>query len=272
MEKSLEFYGQPVFSRTSTNVQVNILETDIDLYWTMALEMHRSIAEGNEQNQARVFICPVGPVYQYRRLLDLWDVYPLDLANVHFFFMDEYVDENNEAIPRDHPLSFRGFIDRELVLPCSGKYGFNPNHVYFPNPAEPREYDTWIADLGGADICFAGVGINGHLAFNEPPSDEHAPSRIVTLTRETITTNSHTALGGAWDIIPTRAVTVGMKSILQSKKLRLYLNRPWQKAVVRSLLYGPVSRDFPASFVQDHPDAKVVMTNEVARSPEFGLR
>ena len=63
-----------------------------------------------------------------------------------------------------------------------------------------------------------------------------------------------------------------MKQILASRALRVYLNRPWQRAVVRKMLYGPVMPGFPASVVQRHPDAAVMMTSEVAERPAFALR
>ena len=138
-----------------------------------------------------------------------------------------------------------------------------------------------IARLGGTDVAFGGVGITGHLAFNDPPepgepldADAFAglPTRVVRLSRETLTINSVTAARGNIDRIPKLAVTVGMKEILEARKIRVFMNRPWQCAVVRKLLHGPVTAACPASLLQRHPDVRVTITREAAELPEPTLR
>ncbi|UCF97397.1 MAG: glucosamine-6-phosphate isomerase [Spirochaetaceae bacterium] len=265
----------------STPLPVEILETDIDLYYHIALTLYLEVENNNAAGKSSVFILPVGPVYQYRRFVWLCSLRPLDLSRVHCFFMDEYLDEAGKRIPLDHPLSFRGFIKRELVDPMPEKMNLKAEQVLFPDPDDPTDYDRRLAELGQADICFAGVGINGHLAFNEAAEAgqeidaegfRNLPTRVLPLSRETITINSYTALRGAFERIPPRAVTVGFKQIFASKRVRAYLNRPWQRAVVRKLLFGEKTARFPASLLRDHPDTRLVMTREVAARPEFQLK
>jgi glucosamine-6-phosphate deaminase len=130
------------------------------------------------------------------------------------------------------------------------------------------------------DACFGGIGINGHIAFNEPPepgeiiSNEvfaELPTRNLTLSRETRTINSVT-VGGEITIIPNRAVTVGMKEILAAKRLRFYCNRPWQSAVVRRVLHGPITANCPASFIRAHPNSSITVADYVALPPTIQLR
>ncbi len=268
-----------------SEVLVEVVETEIDLYYRIAIEMYRAIRRNVGVGKRSVFIVPVGPTFQYRRFVSLCSELPINLSGLHLFFMDEYL-EDGDGPPRlidfSSPLSFRAFVDRELVRPLVAlgeDVAFRPDQVFFPDPGNPSGYDSALAAVGGAEICFAGVGINGHIAFNEPPYppvDEagffESVTRIVELSRETITINSHTALGGAWDRIPRRAVTVGMKQITESRSVRVFLNRPWQRAVARKMLYGPVSAAFPASIVQRHRDARLTMTREVAAPLDFALR
>lgn len=261
------------------SLPLEIVETDIDLYYHFALTMYQEIEKNNSADKETVFILPVGPVFQYARFFTLLRRRPLDLSRVQWFFMDEYLKDSKELIDPDHPLSFRGFIYSEFSEEKTLAFNLNRNRIYFPDPAGPGEYDRKLADLGGADICFAGIGINGHLAFNEPPESEEerllfrdSPSRIVALSRETRTINSNTALGGAYEAIPLYAVTVGFSSILKSDRIRVYLNRPWQRAVVRKILFGEISEYFPASLLREHRDAEVVLTAQVAEKPCFGLR
>lgn len=253
---------------------VRIVETDIDLYWHMAYELYEVAETAAAEGRRVSCIVPVGPTFQYRRFVWLVHRRPVDLSGLRLYFMDEYLDDG-ALISEDSALSFRGFIRRELLDPLGGRLA--PDQVRFPDPDDPGAYDEALADGGGAEVCFAGVGINGHLAFNEPPAYEDpdfrdAPTRIVDLTPHTITINSNTALGGAWDRIPPQAVTVGMKQILGSRRLMIYLNRSWQRAVVRKLLWGPITSTFPASYAQQHSNCVVTMTREVASPPEFGLR
>jgi glucosamine-6-phosphate deaminase len=260
---------------------VEIVETDTDLYYHIALTLYFQIEKNNAAGRDSVFILPVGPVYQYRRLVWLCRQRPLDLSRLHCFFMDEYLDERGKRIPPDHPLSFRGFIQRELVEPMPREMKLNVEQVLFPDPDDPADYDRRLDQLGGAGICIAGVGINGHLAFNEAPepgqqiSNEQfkaLSTRVIPLTRETIIINSNTALRGAFEGIPKQAVTVGFKQIFDSERIVAYFNRPWQSAVVRKLLFGEITARFPASLLRDHPDVRLVMTREVAGKPEFQLR
>ena len=283
----MDFYTRPLDEQDhSLPLPLRIADSDADLYWRMALDMYREIRADGLAGRATVFIVPVGPVYQYRRFVELLDAMPLDLSDLHLFFMDEYLEETEEgapvrSVPTDHPLSFEGFIRRELVdrladdpesARKTGRHGFRPDQVHFPDPADPAAYDAAIDALGGPTVCYAGVGINGHLAFNEAPCADDSPSRIVELTPETITTNSHTALGGAYDAVPRRAVTVGMKSILAARRLSIWMNRPWQKVVVRKLLFGEVGARFPASFARNHGNADLNITALVAEAPQFALR
>jgi glucosamine-6-phosphate deaminase len=262
-------------------VPIEIVESEVDLYWHIVHEMYLEIEARNRAGKGTVFIAPVGPVFQYRRLVDFLRRRPLDLSGVHLFFMDEYMTDENTLIPADDPLSFRGFIREELLDALPAGAGLGAGQVHFPDPADPAAFDRAIEELGGVDTCIAGVGINGHLAFNEPPepaeavSDEEfleRPTRVLAISRETRTINSNTALRGALDRVPPYAITVGIKQIMAARRLRIYLNRPWQSAVARRILYGEVSAAFPASFARRHPDAGIVLTSLVAEQPRFALK
>jgi glucosamine-6-phosphate deaminase len=224
-------------------------------------------------------VLPVGPVDQFPLLAEMINQAHLDCREVVIINMDEYL-AGDEWISIDHPLSFRGYMNRrfyELLDPELAPRGENR---IFPDPQDPSSVEEIIEARGGLDVCYGGIGINGHIAFNEPPepgepvdSEEFAarPTRVVSLTRETITINSNT-VGGEMSIIPHRAVTVGMKEILSAGRLRFYCNRPWQSAVIRRVLHGPVTGACPASLLRTHPDASVAIARYVAEAPDIRLR
>ena len=150
----------------------------------------------------------------------------------------------------------------------------------FPDPRDPQRIARLIAARGGVDACFGGIGINGHIAFNEPPEpgvamtvEEFAalPTRVLSLSRETRTINSVT-VGGELAVIPRRAITVGMWECLAARRLRLYCNRPWQSAVVRRVLHGPLTAACPASLMRLHADAVLSVAEYVAQPPQIMLR
>jgi len=242
----------------------------------------RYLALRNAGRSPVVFIVPVGPVGQF----DLWaercNRERVSLRDLVLVNMDEYLETDGRSfIAIDDPLSFRGHMRDHFYAKLAPDLAPLPEHRVFPDPADIAGVGRTIGRCGGVDICFGGVGIMGHVAFNDPPefpdpvdveTFAQLPTRIVRLSRETVLINSVTAARGNIDRIPRFATTVGMREILESRQIRLYMNRDWQSAVIRKLLHGPVTATVPASLIQRHPDAHLTFTDEVARLPEPGLR
>lgn len=225
-------------------------------------------------------IVPVGPVDQFPILADLINQRKLSCKNVVFINMDEYVTDDGEWIPETHPLSFRQFMDKQFYGLIHRKFAPPRENRIFPDPHDLDAIERIINARGQVDACFGGIGINGHLAFNEPPGPgetttvEHfatRTTRVLNLSRETRTINSVT-VGGEISIIPQRAITIGMKEILASRRLRFYCNRPWQSGVIRRVLHGPVTPACPASLLRSHSDVSITITEQVAAVPDVRLR
>ena len=228
-----------------------------------------------------VFIVPVGPVGQFELFAQRCNEMQMSLRDLVLINMDEYLTSEGDYIPTSDALSFRAHMERALWSRLDPALAPPRAQRHFPDPGDPQATNRLIERCGGVDVAFGGVGINGHLAFNEPPEpgesvDNEAfanlPTRIVALSRETRTINAVTATRGNIDRIPRTAITVGMREILEARKIRLYLNRPWQCAIVRKLLHGPITAAVPASLVRHHPDVQVTMTREVTQLPEPVLR
>jgi glucosamine-6-phosphate deaminase len=229
-----------------------------------------------------VFILPVGPVGQFDIWAERCNRERVSLRDLVVVNMDEYLTaDGSDFIPTSDALSFRRHMDRHFYDLLDGDLAPPTNQRIFPEPLTPDKTGEAIAKFGGVDVCFGGVGITGHLAFNDPPEPGEAddpdafaalPTRVVTLSRETRLINAVTAVRGNIDRIPKLAVTVGMKEILESRKVRIYMNRQWQCAIVRKLLFGPVTAKVPASLLQRHADARVLATELVTELPEPELR
>lgn len=253
-----------------------------------ALAQHFADAMVAEVEEARrrarhcvVFIVPVGPIGQFERFAARCNAKQLSLRDLVLINMDEYLTPEGGHIPTADALSFRAHMERALWSRLDPALAPPLAHRHFPDPHDPQATNRLIERCGGVDVAFGGVGITGHLAFNDPPEPGEAiddesfaslTTRVVRLSRETRTVSAITATRGNIDRIPHAAVTVGMKEILEARKIRLYLNRPWQCAIVRKLLHGPITAAVPASMVRRHPDVRVTMTTEVAQLPQPELR
>jgi len=261
-------------------IRTEILETDQDLYHDMARTMLNAVRANDAIGKPTVFILPVGPVGQYRRMARICNLERISLRDLFAFNMDEYLTEGGEWLPIDHPLSFRGHMQRSFLDLMDPELAPPAEQIIFPDPRDPAAVPRRIEELGGVDICYGGIGITGHIAFNEPPEpgveisvEEFAalPTRVLELSRETRTINSVTVADGNLPLIPRLAITVGMKEILAAREIRLYCNRVWQRAIMRRVLHGDVTATVPCSLVQRHPNASLTMTAEVAEPPRRRL-
>jgi glucosamine-6-phosphate deaminase len=224
-----------------------------------------------------VFIVPVGPVGQYELWTEECNRRRISLRDLVLVNMDEYLTpDGHDFIPLASPLSFRAHMERNFFSRLDPELAPPPEARHFPDPRSPQSTGDLIDRHGGVDVCFGGVGITGHIAFNDPPEPGETldaaafaalPTRMVRLSRETRLINSITAASGNIDTIPELAMTVGMKEILASRKVRIFMNRNWQCAIVRKLLHGPVTAAVPASLLQNHPDARVVAADVVTNPP-----
>jgi glucosamine-6-phosphate deaminase len=259
-----------------TNVRVRFGGDADDVARLMADETADLIVANNRGGKPTVVIVPVGPVGQYPILADRIVGGGIDCAGVSFLMMDEFLGDDGGPIDLAHPLSFRGFLLREFFSRLPPAARFNPDNWLCPDPGRPEGVAELVEVRGGVDVCFGGIGLNGHLAFNEPEDvdpDEFAgrPARVLDVAPES---RAHMAvnLSCALDLIPRRAVTVGMRDILGARRISLYANRPWQGGVVRLALHGPVSARCPASLVRRHGDVTLTVADVVAEPREVRLR
>jgi len=263
-----------------TSVTIEVVPGKDEIASAMAAEMIKIVEEARASGRMPTLIIPVGPVDQFPLLAELINRKRHNWMDVVLINMDEYLTDGDEWVPADHPLSFRGYMDRKFYDLIAPELAPLPENRVFPDPKAPEAIQELIDSRGGVSACFGGIGINGHMAFNEPPEpgescplEEFAarPTRLLNLSRETRTINSVT-IGGGLTLIPRRAITVGMKEILASGKMRFYCNRPWQSAVVRRVLHDSVTAACPASLMQNHPDARLTLAKYVADLPDIRLR
>ena len=172
--------------------------------------------------------------------------------DVSTFNLDEYV-----GIPRTHPGSYLTFMQQNLF----GYVDLDPANAHIPDgmttdlDAECARYDATIAAAGGLDLTFLGLGSNGHIAFNEPGTPFTARTRVVTLARSTREANASLFPDGN---VPTHAITMGIATILESKRIVLLASGATKGPAIERLRSGEVTAEFPASALHAHPDVLVL--------------
>jgi glucosamine-6-phosphate deaminase len=260
----------------NTNLDVTMLNTPEETFFDFARVFVNEIKKNNSAGKHTVAIMPVGPVEPYTTIVRIINDEKINCKNVIIVNMDEYCTEDGlDFIPISNRISFRRFMNNKFYSLIEPGLNILEKNRIFPDPKHPEDIAKIIKEFGGVDICIGSLGYTGHIAFNDPPEPnekisaeefKNLPTRVVKLTRETIVQNSLN-YSGNFDIVPGKAITLGMKEILSSKKIIMYFMREWQSAVLRKAILGPVGEKFPGSFLQEHNNIKFIFSKNAAKIP-----
>lgn len=178
----------------------------------------------------------------------------VDFSRVITFNLDEYI-----GLAPDHPQSYRYYMEENLF----SKINIKQENTHVPSgiapdlEAECRRYEEAIRQAGGIDLQLLGIGSNGHIGFNEPGTPFDSTTQIVDLTESTIRDNSR--FFDSPDEVPTQAVSMGIKSIMQAKSIVLIASGGSKADAVCAAVHGPVTPEVPASVLQLHPSVTIVV-------------
>jgi len=260
--------------RTRSGLPIDVVADREALAGKFARTVLDRVRMAGKRKKRVVIIMPVGPTGQWKQMADGAAAENVDLSRLSIVSMDEYLaPDASRNVPLSDPFSFTRFVTKHFARKAVRECGFKKENWVVPNPKDTGAADRAIRRWGGVDVAFAGIGLNGHVAFNEPPApSEHwtdlsfaaSPTRVVKLAETTKATNSIFGTGGDLGRVPDFAVTVGMKEILGARRVHVFLDWPWQRFVLRRSLLGPVSRTFPASLLQTHKHVRFTITEEVA--------
>ncbi|WP_339029703.1 glucosamine-6-phosphate deaminase [Spiroplasma endosymbiont of Cantharis nigra] len=199
------------------------------------------------------------PITTYENIIVKSKELNIDWSKVTTFNLDEYKELSSE-----HSQSYRYFMNNKLFdhINIDQKNTFVPSGMIETNN-EAQKYDELISQKGGIDLQLLGLGINGHVGFNEPGSDFEGLTSIVKLTKSTIEANSRFFENE--NEVPTQAISMGLKSIMNAKKIILIATGSAKAEAVKNLVEGPISKNWPCSILLNHKDVTVVIDNEAAR-------
>ncbi len=201
------------------------------------------------------------PVSVYTELIRMHREEGLSFANVVTFNLDEYFPMHPSALQ-----SYRRFMDEHLF----DHVDIDPARVHLPDgtidiaevPEHCRRYEQAIADAGGIDLQLLGIGRTGHIGFNEPGSRRDSRTRLITLDRVTRLDAASDFFGE--EHVPRRAITMGVGTILEARRIILLAFGEGKAPVVRDAIEGPVSNAVAASFLQEHPSAGMYLDEAAA--------
>ncbi|MBN1575192.1 MAG: glucosamine-6-phosphate deaminase [Chitinispirillaceae bacterium] len=199
------------------------------------------------------------PVGTYKELVKIYKKEGLDFSKVTTFNLDEYV-----GLPPLHKNSYNYFMWENLFKHIN----ITPSKVFVPqgNTEDPEEFCAWyegqIKKAGGIDLQILGIGGDGHIAFNEPGSSFASPTRVKALYEQTIIDNAR--FFDKQEDVPRFAITMGVGTILDAKKILLIANGKKKADVVAQFIEGPVTSQITASALQLHRHVNIVLDQEAA--------
>lgn len=193
------------------------------------------------------------PIGIYRQLIDWYQKGDLDFSRVSTVNLDEY-----RGLKHTDPQSYYYFMRENLFRHVNLRENatFVPDGTNEDAEAACANHEEIIRSLGGIDLQLLGLGNNGHIGFNEPGAAFEKETHCVDLTKSTIEANSR--FFASIEEVPTQAYTMGIRTIMQAKKILVAVNGEGKAEIVARAFWGPVTPEVPASILQMHPDVTVV--------------
>ena len=243
---------------TGTRLPCYVFGSNVELARVVAQQIAAVIRERSAMGQKAVLGLPTGstPVGVYRELIRMHREEGLDFSRVVTFNVVEYYGVAPDQLQSYHRW-MRDHFFRHVNVPAE--------NIHIPDGLTPtadvedycRRYETAIEQAGGIDVQLLGVGRNGHIAGNEPFSSRNGRTRLVTL--DVLTRRDAASDFFSEDAVPLQALTMGVGSILSARKIILVALGEHKAKVIRELAEGPVTERLPASYLQEHPDAVVLV-------------
>ncbi len=193
------------------------------------------------------------PLGTYRQLITWYEKGDVDFDKVISVNLDEYV-----GLSTKDAQSYRHFMNENFF----NHINIRPENTFVPDgcaknlDAACKAYDAHIEAVGGIDLQLLGIGLDGHIGFNEPDDVFVKNTHVVTLDPSTIRANARFFENEAQ--VPRRAITMGMVSIMQAKKIVLIANGAAKRDILEKAFFGPITPRIPASILQLHPDITVI--------------
>ncbi|GGK02960.1 glucosamine-6-phosphate deaminase 1 [Lentibacillus kapialis] len=193
----------------------------------------------------------------YQQLIEAYNKGGISYANCTTFNLDEYV-----GLASDDPNSYRYYMDEKLFshIDLPDDQAFLPNGFAMDPEKECRDYEALIKDAGYVDVQVLGLGLNGHIGFNEPGTPFDSRTHVVDLDESTRQANAR--FFHSMEDVPKKALTMGIGSIMESRKIVLLVSGEKKADAVKELVNGEMTNEFPASILQKHENVILIADEE----------
>ncbi len=244
-----------------SGLPVNICPDSHSLYESIAEVMIETILR--KEGQKVSMILPVGPIGQYPVFAGKVKERGVDCRNLWTFNMDEFLDRNGRTIPQSHPVSFKGIMMETFFERMPTELRMPIEQMFFPRHDNMDEIDRAFDEHApdGVDLCLAGVGPEGHFAFNEDPNFGHVEvseeefladrTRLVLVNTSTVDMDALVASSGDRSAIPPFAVTIGPHDVLRAKRTEvIFFAGKFQRNALREVLFRKPTIRFPGTLLK----------------------
>jgi|GEM_PF-27908 len=277
-ERVRKIKKEDFFKHPNKNFRIRSYPNKETMKLQFVLHIVAGIKKSLDEKKQHVIILPAWCFYP--EVADLINQLNIPCHHVHTFNMDEFADQDGKAAPREWPFSFQNSMWKMLFDRIKPELKIPEKQIHFPSEKNVNDYSRMIEDLGGADVCYGGIGWSGHIAFFEPHlGDEFgndiqaylkAGTRLVELHPMTIMQNALflSKESGDWSAHPPKAYTIGPRELAGSKLVSFWCGfsegaAKFQRFITRLSAHGPVTPYVPASILQV-TNSELVVSDQVA--------
>jgi glucosamine-6-phosphate deaminase len=243
----------------------------------MARELVDEIQRHNASGERTRAIIPCGPACWYAPFAEAVNREQVSLRRLEVFHMDECLDWQGRELPRHHPYSFRGYMERCFYGPVAGALSVPETSRHWLTVSNVDEVRNLVEEAP-VDLTYGGWGQDGHVAYNQARRHpfsrlsvddlRQSSVRVQENNLDTILALAHRSFGAGYQFVPPMSVTLGMKECLGARKVRLFSDTgAWKQTALRVALFAPVTAEYPITLLQEHPDALITATLETATHP-----
>jgi glucosamine-6-phosphate deaminase len=243
----------------------------------MALELVEEIERNERAGRSTRAIIPCGPMAWYEPFGTLVRERRLSLRRLVVFHMDECLDWQGKPLPTGHPMNFRATMERVFYGPIPPELSVPEDQRIWPTLGNLDEIAQRVAETP-IDLTLGGLGQDGHVAFNQARRDPYSTLSLDELRASTVRVQENNAdtlialaqrsFGMAYQFVAPMSITLGVHECLSARRVRIFTDTgAWKQTALRVVLFGPLTTEYPATLLQEHPDAQITATVDTARHP-----
>ncbi len=267
-KKARAIKREDVDKHPNENFDIRVIENEEAFRFAYIMDIVSGIKRALDEGRDKYVLILPAPNPNYALVAHTINQLNIPCHHVHTFNMDEYADQDGKTAPRSWKGGFQYWMWNDLFNNIKPELRMPEDQIHFPNTDNVNDYTKMLEDLGGADVCYGGIGWGGHVAFFEPHLGHEfvgdmdgfldQGARIVDLHPITVMQNclyADAGSAGDWSWVPPKAATVGPKDLVNSKLVSFWDGygageSMWQRFISRLAAHGPVTPLVPSSMLQ----------------------